>query len=481
MNPLPIHLRTLARLAGDIRAGRLSPVEIMQHFLSRIESMDPSLGAFRVTRPEQALASAAAAAAQIEAGNSLGPLHGIPFAVKDLFDVRGLPTTAGSRLLEDNIAEDDSRAVGLLRKAGMLFTGKTNTVQFAYGGIGINHDQGTPVNPWHTTPHVPGGSSSGSAVAVASGMTPVALGTDTGGSVRVPAALCGITGFKTTVGRISRRGVYPLSWTMDSVGILCRFVEDAALVYEIMQGFDPEDHTTRARPAQDVAAGLHRGVRSMRMAVPEHVFWDDVDPEVSGAVLEAVEVFKALGADVRPCPFPEASEALELNRNGLIIAAEAYCNNRKWIDEHFDELDPVVANRMIRGKEIRAADYLADMRRWRELRRRAAGSLADVEVLITPTTPVAALPVRQVDADAASYTRFNLSYLRHTAIGNILDLCGLSVPCGFTSGGLPIGMMLYAPPFHEEHILRAGCAFQQATDWHLRLPPPHSGTDGTDS
>jgi aspartyl-tRNA(Asn)/glutamyl-tRNA(Gln) amidotransferase subunit A len=464
-------LKTLTETAESIRSGKRSPVEIVTYYLSRIKALEGSLGAFRLTRPDQALLEASAAARQIAAGNHLGPLHGIPFAVKDLFDVQGLPTTAGTHLLENNIPTRDSRAVSALRKAGMILTGKTNTVQFAYSGVGINHDQGTPVNPWGTEPCIPGGSSSGSAVAVAAGMTPFALGTDTGGSVRIPAALCGVTGLKTTVGRISRSGVYPLSSTMDSVGVLCRFAEDAALVYQAMKGRDPGDEATLLQPAGDEPWKHQPGCRAMRMVVPEDVFWDDADPEVTGAVLEAVEIFKALGADVRPCRFPEAAEAVALNRNSLIIAAEAYCVNKTFIDDHFDELDPVVANRIVKGKDVKAADYLADTRAWRELRRSTAETLADAEVILVPTTPIPALPIQKVDADSETYSKWNVTYLRNTSVGNILDLCGLSIPCGFTSKGLPIGLMLYGRPFGENAVLRAGIAFQEATDWHLKLPP----------
>ncbi len=471
MKPLPIHLRTLSRLAEDIKSGETTPVDVTRHFLSRVEALEPILGAFRLTLPEQAKACARAATEQISAGSHLGPLHGIPMAVKDLFDVRGLPTAAGSPLLEKNMAQSDSRVVELLRKAGMLLMGKTNTVQFAYGGVGINHHHGTPKNPWHETPHVPGGSSSGSAVAVAAGMVPMALGTDTGGSVRIPAALCGITGLKTTVGRISRRGVRPLSWTMDSVGIMCRFVEDAALVYEQIQGFDPADESTLARPPEEVISAMKRGIKGMRVAIPEDLFRDDVDPEITDSVLEAVEVLRALGADLRYRPFPEAQEALELNREGLVIAAEAYAVNRELVDEHFEELDPVVAHRIKNGRDIKAADYLTNTFKWRDLRKKAACSLSDVEVVIVPTTPIPAFPIDEVDVDQESYKRFNLSYLRHCTLGNILDLCGLSIPCGFTSRGLPIGAMLYAAPFNEENLLRAGFAFQQATDWHMKQPP----------
>ena len=239
----------IGSLAGKIRQGSVSPVALTEELLARIDALDPRLHAFIAMARERALGQARAAESALRAGHDLGPLHGIPYAAKDLYDVAGLPTTAGTRVLKDNVAAADCAAVRRLSAAGMVLLGKTHTVQFAFGGVGINHDHGTPHNPWHQVPHAPGGSSSGSGVAVAAGLVPMALGTDTGGSVRIPAALCGIVGLKTTVGRISRAGVYPLSFTLDSVGPLTRSVEDAALVYQALQGPDFDDETTVGRAA----------------------------------------------------------------------------------------------------------------------------------------------------------------------------------------------------------------------------------------
>ncbi len=233
MTDSDIHYETIAELGRRLRTGELTPVTLTEALLARIEDLDGTLGAFQLVSADRALAAARAADTALAAGHDLGPLHGIPYAAKDLFDVSGLPTTAGTRLLDDNVADADSTVVARLSRAGMILLGKTKTVQFAYGGAGINRDLGTPHNPWHRTHHLPGGSSSGSAVAVAAGMAPAALGSDTGGSVRIPAALCGITGLKTTVGQVSRAGVYPLSWSLDSVGPLTRTVEDAALVRKV--------------------------------------------------------------------------------------------------------------------------------------------------------------------------------------------------------------------------------------------------------
>ncbi len=472
MSEPAVHFESIASLSRRIRARDLSPVELTESFLARIDALDQKLGAFRLVCAERALSEARAAEAAISAGRETGPLHGIPFAAKDLFDVEGLPTSAGCRLLENNLALKDATVVRRLRSAGMVLLGKTNTVQFAYGGAGINHHHGTPKNPWHDVPHLPGGSSSGSGVAVAAGMAPMALGSDTGGSVRIPAALCGITGLKTTVGQISRAGVYPLSWSLDSVGPLSRSVEDAALVYAAIAGPDPEDDSTAAARPVDVVTELRRGIKGLRIAFAESVFFDDVDPEVEKTCRACADAFVSMGARLSSVPFRVAEQARLLNPRGLIIAAEAYTLNQRLLDEHFDQLDPVVAHRMIKGKEILAHDYLRTTLQWKKIRSEALDTFNQVDALICPTTMVPALPVEDADRDMDSYSDANMKYLRNTAIGNVLDLCGLSVPCGFTSKGLPVGLMIHAKPFDEATVLRVGHAYQQATDWHLRTPTP---------
>ncbi len=471
MSDPAFHYLSIAELGRGLRSGELSPVALTEALLARIADLDGALGAFQQLTPERALAAARAAEERLAAGDDLGPLHGIPYAAKDLFDVRGLPTTAGTRLLGDNLAGADAAVVARLNRAGMVLLGKTKTVQFAYGGAGINRDLGTPHNPWHRTHHLPGGSSSGSAVCVAAGMAPMALGSDTGGSVRIPAALCGITGLKTTVGQVSRAGVYPLSWSLDSVGPLTRSVEDAALVYQALQGPDAGDDTTHGRALQDVITGLQNGVAGLRIGIAETVFWDDADPQVAAAVRSAAEVFRELGAHVHSVDFPAAADAVALNPRGLVIAAEAYAVNRRFIDEHYDELDPIVAARMVKGRDVSAADYLQTTFDWKRLRLEAVHQLEDVDAVLCPTTPIPACTLGEANNDMEIYSHKNLMYLRNTAIGNILDLCGLSVPCGYSSEGLPIGLMIYGRPFTEDRVLRIGHAYQQATEWHLRRPP----------
>lgn len=470
MGHLPLHYQTISDLAAGMRRGEISASRLVQNLLERITMLDGNLNAFRLTCPERALEQAEAADRLINAGKDPGILCGIPYAAKDLFDVKGLPTAAGSSLLEESIAAADAHAIRRLNRAGMILIGKTNTVQFAYGGVGLNHDHGTPHNPWHRIHHVPGGSSSGSGVAVSAGMVPMALGTDTGGSVRIPASLCGTAGLKTTVGRIGRGGVYPLSWSLDSVGVLTRSVEDAALVYQHLQGVDTDDEATWGLAAQDILMDLKSGVRGMKLAFGESSFWDNVPSEVEKAVRECGRVFEELGAAVSSIEFPEADQARQLNAKGLIIAAEAYTLNKTWLEEHFDRLDPIVAQRMILGKAVAAGEYLKNNLAWRKLRSKAVKSLKDVDALLVPTTAIPALPAAEIDADMETYTARNISYLRNTAIGNVLNMCGLSVPCGFTGHGLPIGLMIYAKPFQENIVLRAGYAFQEVTDWHRRRP-----------
>jgi aspartyl-tRNA(Asn)/glutamyl-tRNA(Gln) amidotransferase subunit A len=470
MMDTPLPFCTITELAGQIRSGALSPVQLTEQLLARIKQLDGQLNAFRVVAQERALAEARAAEAALNRGHDLGLLHGVPYVAKDLFDVKGLPTSAGTHLLEGNVARADCTVVQRLSQAGMILLGKTNTVQFALGGVGINHDHGTPHNPWHLTAHVPGGSSSGTAVAVAAGLAPMGLGSDTGGSVRVPAALCGTVGLKTTVGRISRAGVYPLSWALDSVGPLTRTVEDAAMVYQVLQGVDVKDGSTMEVPPHDVLQGYVDGVKGLRIAFGETVFFDDVDAEIEQAVREAGRVLQSLGAHVDSMAVPEAAEVRASEKRALMVPAEACVVNGKLLDDHFDELDPVVSHRMIAGRKLSAPDYIAQRRQWMVLRANVLHALRDVEALIVPTTMIPARPLEVCDASMDSYMEHHTKYLRNTNIGNVLNLCAVSVPCGITSQGLPIGLMIYAKPFQEELALRVAYAYEQATDWGKRHP-----------
>ena len=465
-----LHFRTIAELSGMLSEGSISPVQLTEHFLSRIEALDGTLHAFKTVCRQRALAEASAAEAALSAGRSLSPLHGIPYAVKDLFDVKGLPTSAGTHLLESDLARDDSAAVKKLSQAGMILLGKTHTVQFAYSGIGINHDHGTPRNPWARDHHVPGGSSSGSGVAVSAGLVPMALGTDTSGSVRIPASLCGITGLKPSVGRISRAGVYPLSMTYDSVGPLARSVTDAALVYQTLQGPDPDDRATLNLPLQDVLQEAQEGIRGMRVAFAASLFGKDVDPEVEKAVLETGNVLEALGAHVEHIRFGVAEELLQKASQAKMVASEAYAQNKDFIENHFDDLDPVISSRLVKGRDIPAWDYVLSQAHVERLRRATERRLKHMDALLVPATLIPAAAVQAVDQNQEIYTRYNLTYLRNTAVGSALNLCGLTVPCGTTAKGLPTGLLILGKPYEEDVVVRIGCAYQTATEWHRRFP-----------
>lgn len=468
MTDTSLHFQTINELARQIQSGEVSPVALTESFLERIEALNGPLTAFNLIAADRALAEAKASETLIRAGRYLGPLHGIPYGVKDIFDVAGLPTTAGSRTLGENIASADSTATRRLSEAGMIVLGKTVTVEFARGIVGINHIQGTPQNPWHEEHHVPGGSSAGSAVAVAAGLAPMALGSDTGGSVRAPAGLCGIVGLKTTVGRVSRHGVFPVSWTLDTVGPLTRTVTDAALVYQALLGEDPNDETTMSIPADRDLPSLEAGVKGLRLAIPEDLFFDDLDPEVARAVEEACKVFEVLGAHLSRINFPEAvlGEAL----GAIISGAEACVTHEDRLEDQVDAMDTIVGPRMLAEQNITATDYIKALRTMSELRRSSRETMRDIDLLLVPTTPIPAHPLSLVDVDRDTHDDYAQLYARNCRVGNLLNLCGLALPCGVTKKGLPIGLMIYGKPFAEDMVLRAGHAYEQATDWHKRIP-----------
>jgi len=468
MSDQPLHYRSITELAAMLRSGAVTPTGLTRHFIERIEVLNGTLNAFNLVTADRAMAEAKAAETLLASGRDLGPLHGIPYAVKDLFDVVGLPTTAGSRTVDTAPKTVESEVTRRLAAAGMIVLGKTITVEFAKGIVGINHIQGTPHNPWSEAHYVPGGSSAGTAVAVASGMAPMGLGTDTGGSVRAPAGLSGTVGLKTTVGRISRFGVFPLSWTLDSVGPLTRTVEDAALVYQILQGEDGRDESTAGIRPEDVLGSLNAGAKGLRIGIPQDVFYDNLDPEVEQAVGAAADVFRDLGATVENIAYPEAAAAAAIG--SVVNGTESAVIHEARIDTKLELMDPVVGPRLLNDREHRATDYAKALRALKALRASQSETLRDIDVLLTPTTRIPALPVSTVDESFKTYMRYAGQYMGNSNIGNRLGLCGLSLTCGFTSKGLPIGLLLNGKPFTEAVILRAGHAYEQATDWKTARP-----------
>ena len=450
----------IAELATLIRRGELSPLELTEFYLERIERYDPALNAYLAVTAERARAQARAAEAQIAAGTYLGPLHGIPLAFKDLVDVAGLPTTGGSTLLRDNIAAADATIARRLFTAGAVLLGKTHLVEFAFGGTGVNHHYGTPVNPWDPEIHrLPGGSSSGSGVAVAAGLASAALGSDTGGSVRIPASFCGLTGLKPTFGLLPNTGILPLDPTLDSIGPLCRTAQDCALLLQAM-----------ADPALcSLVDRLEGEVAGLRLCFPREFFWDDVDAEVEAAVRASASVFADLGVYVDEISLEVLDDLAEWRSGPSTTAVEAYLYHRRNLEAHLDQFDPIVSARILDGRDILAADFLGQLRVRDELRRTARTALENVDFLITPTTPFAAPILDEIDRDDV-YFPINGLCLRNTIAVNLLDLCAVSLPCGFTRDGLPIGLQLIGHPHDEARLLRLAHAFEQATDYNL-LPP----------
>ncbi|MEM7749405.1 MAG: amidase [Pseudomonadota bacterium] len=468
MSGSPLHYKTITDLSAMLHSGETTPTKLAESILARIEELNGSLNAFNLVTVDRAMAEAQAAEALLVAGRDLGPLHGIPYAVKDLYDIVGLPTTAGSRTLDGTPKTEESEVTRRLAAAGMVVLGKTITVEFAKGIVGINHIQGTPHNPWCEEHCVPGGSSAGSAVAVASGMAPMGLGTDTAGSVRAPAGLSGTVGLKSTVGRISRFGVFPLSWTFDSIGPLTRTVEDAALVYQILQGEDARDESTLGHRPDDVLGSLKAGVKGLRIGIPQDAFFDDIDPEIEKAIEHAVDVFRGLGAVVEEFAYPEAAAS---SRLGMVVnGVEAAIIHEEGLKTKAELMDPVVGPRMLNERDFLATDYIKMLNELKALRASQLETLRDIDIVLSPTTPIPALPVATVDQSLETYLTYAGQYMANTNIGNRLGLCGLSMPCGFTSKGLPIGLLINGKPFNEATVLRAGYAFEQATDWTKRRP-----------
>jgi aspartyl-tRNA(Asn)/glutamyl-tRNA(Gln) amidotransferase subunit A len=435
--------------------------------VANVERLDPTLVAFITSTPDRALTDAARADAELAQGVDRGPLHGIPVALKDLYDQAGLPTTAGSKIFRHNIAREDSVVTARLRAGGAVLLGKTNLHEWAFGVTNQNPHFGDTKNPWDHT-RIPGGSSGGSAVAVATGMCFLSPGSDTGGSIRIPAALCGIAGLKPTYGRVSLRGVVPLAWSLDHAGPLARTVRDLAIALEVMSGYDADDPGSADVPRDDLVDALAGGVKGLRVVLPTSHFFDDLDPEVERAVREAARTLASLGASVTERALPYTDALMETQR--AIIATDAAAYHRAHMAEQPDAFGPYVLERMRYGDTISGPDLALARRRQSEIRAAWTGMLREVDLLLTPTTATAA-PPRQDGRPAGERDAAAARLLtRLTSPFNLTGLPAISVPCGFTSEGLPIGLQLVAGPWREALLLRAASAYEAATAWHERHP-----------
>jgi aspartyl-tRNA(Asn)/glutamyl-tRNA(Gln) amidotransferase subunit A len=455
---LPVH-----EIALRLQQRRLSPVDLVDAFLARIAAHEPRLHAYTEVYAQDARLAARGADAAIRSGHAVGPLHGVPIALKDLVELEGKVVTGGSEAWQARRAERTATLAKRLIAQGLIVLGKTHTVEFAMGGWGTNSRRGTPWNPWDAArARTPGGSSSGSGVAVAAGLAPWAVGTDTGGSVRLPSSWCGITGLKTTIGRVSTYGVLPLSPTLDTPGPMARSVEDAALLYTLMQGPDPLDPLTRGLPYTDPMPTLRRGVRGLRLARMPEGERQHASADVLAAYERSLAELERLGADIVDVqlPFRFADVAAY---NLRIMAAESYALYHALIDDEAAPLDPHVRPRIAAGRELGARDYIEALRMRDTMKQQFAAAMAGIDALLTPTTLTTALPLDEVDQTQAPahYTRF----------ANFLDLTALALPNGADPAGLPTSLQVVCRGCDEATALRIGWALQQATDWHLRRPP----------
>ncbi|MCB8879793.1 amidase [Acidisoma cellulosilytica] len=455
-------LLSAQELAQAYRSRAFSPVDAIDALLARITRLNPKLHAFIDLYADDARLAAEGADRLLRAGHDLGPLHGIPFAIKDLIAVAGRPYAAGSKIHLGRPARETAQVVRKLVAAGAIMLGKVHTVEFAFGGWGTNPHLGTPRNPWAMdVHHTPGGSSSGSGVAVGARLAPLAIGTDTGGSVRIPASFNGVTGLKVTRGRISNHGIEPLSPTLDTPGPLARSVEDAAIMYRAMQGPDEADPMTFGILPEDPLPGLKRGIAALRLGrITEADSGNMWDAEVAAAYEAAIETLARLGATIVPISLPGPfSDYARLSH--VVMAAEAYALHGSLAEDAARPMGPHVRARIMAGK-VSAQDYLQLLWRLPAMQAEFLAAMAGVDALLTPTTRYPARPVEGVD-EATAPSDF-------TRVVNLLGLCALALPDGFSAGGLPLSLQIIGRPFAEAEVLRIGWAYQQATDWHLRTP-----------
>lgn len=456
---------TLAEAARAIRDGTSTSEKQVAQCLAAIDRFDTQLHAFVEVYSEEALASARALDAMAAAGRFLGPLHGLPVAIKDLFEIEGRHITGGSLATPPRMSSVTATAVRRLQQAGAIVIGKTHTVEYAFGGWGTNAAMGTPWNPWDLQTHrVPGGSSSGSAVAVAAGMCLGALGTDTGGSVRIPAGLCGLVGLKTTSGLVSRHGLLALCPTHDTVGPIARTAEDAALMLDAMAGPDPLDEVSLARPAAPpCATRLGHGVRGLRAAVLPAAERHGIHADVLQAYDRALDELAALGIELMPLDLPEPLESY-MATAGALMSAEGYANLGDLFEQDSLAFDPHVRQRILKGRGTTAAAYLALQRKRQDAQQAMARAMEFFDVLAFPTNPITAIPVAEVDESSTPLSRLG-------RFVNLLDLCAVAVPVGLSPQGLPVSMQLVGKPGQDALALRLAHAYQQVTRWH-RLRPP---------
>jgi len=453
---------TLTEAAELIKRQTISPPELTQAYLDRIASIDKHLNCFITLTGQTALQAAHSAQNEIQQGRYRGPLHGIPIALKDLYETNGVPTTAGSKFFKENVPTWDAFVVAKLKAAGAILLGKLNMHEIALGVTNVNPHFGACHNPWNLE-RISGGSSGGSASALAAGLCLGSLGSDTGGSIRIPASLCGVIGLKPTYGRVSLRGVIPLSWNLDHAGPMARCVRDAALLLQHIAGYDSDDPYSIDVPPDQYLNSLEAGVHDWRVALASDEFFNRADPEVVQAVRQAAQVFKGLGANLSQIEFPGAREAAKAN--SLMTPSDAAAFHRERLENAPEDFGADVRQRLQTGATYTSSEYILARRTQTLMRRKFAAFFNDFDILLTPATAITAPMIEGPDAveQARRLTRF-------TAPFNLSGLPAISIPCGFSSQGMPIGLQVIAAPWAEAKLLRAAYAYEQATEWHTRRP-----------
>jgi aspartyl-tRNA(Asn)/glutamyl-tRNA(Gln) amidotransferase subunit A len=457
---------SIEQAARLLRRREISPVDLVETALARIERASAKLNVFLTVLADEARRQAKKAERELRRGRSRGPLHGIPISLKDNFATRGIRTTAGSKILADWVPEADSDAAKLLAEAGAILLGKTNMHEFAYGITGENPHYGSSRNPW-APERISGGSSGGSAVAVATGMGFAALGTDTGGSIRIPAALCGIVGLKPTFGLVSAAGVVPLAVSFDHVGPLARSVTDACLVFESIAGKYPRGET---RPDHGKLRRSRRG--QFRVGWPKELYFEGLDSEVRGAVEAAAKQFESLGARVEEVSLPRLAATVELATSVIVAEASYYHESQGYFPERAAEYGDDVRGHLEFGHKLAAVDYLRGIPAREQMTADFEAAFEKVDVILGPASPIPAPPIgeKQVRIAGQRETATRAELLRLTRPANITGMPALSIPCGFTRQGLPLGMQLMGPRWSEARLLAIGLAYEEATGWHKRHP-----------
>jgi aspartyl-tRNA(Asn)/glutamyl-tRNA(Gln) amidotransferase subunit A len=453
---------------AELRAHRTTSRQLTDQCLARIHEFNPRLNAFLTVTADHARAQADQADRELAAGHDRGPLHGIPIALKDVFATQGIRTTVGSLLFKDHIPTEDAAVTERLNAAGAVLVGKTHMHELAYGVTSSNPHFGFVRNPWDTN-CVPGGSSGGSGAAVAADLCFMAMGSDTGGSIRIPAAFCNIVGLKPTYGRVSRRGVLPLDFSLDHMGPMTRTVRDAALCLQALAGADPLDDTSSPEPVDSYLPPPSVSLEGVRIGVPANYYFDDVDPAVQSAVRRMVQTAAGLGAKVSVVTVPDI-QAIN-NTARMILMSEASATMERFLHRRAEFGADVLAL-FDQGRFLAATDYINAQRARRVFRDQFLALFGDIDVLFTPATPTAAAPIGQAKVRIGDRDEdFRLATTRFARGINLLGFPALSMPCGFDARQMPLGLQIIAAPFEERRLLAVAAALEDATDFHLQTPP----------